>query len=90
MIKLVWNAKFKKKYKKWSKKNPELIEIYSEKILLFEKNPFTNTLKTHPLTGRLESFWALRITFDHRLIFKFDKEKTVAVLVNIGKHDEVY
>lgn len=91
MIKIVWNAKFKKRYKKWSNNNPELINTFKEKLDLFEKNPFHTFLKTHSLTGTLKGFWALRITFKFRLVFKFaDAKKDIAILVDIGSHDEVY
>ncbi len=40
MTEIFWDEKFKKTYKKWSKKHPELVETFREKLELFAKDPF--------------------------------------------------
>jgi addiction module RelE/StbE family toxin len=91
MVEIIWDKKFKKIFKKWSKKHPDLVEVFKNKLKLFTNNPFHPQLKTHSLSGILKDLWAFRITYEHRLIFKFlDKKKKVVLLVDIGSHDEVY
>ena len=91
MIELVWDGKFKRIYKKWSQKHPDLIEQFRNKMELFVIDPYTPSLKTHSLTGVLKGTYSSRINYDHRLIFKFlDKEKKKVLLVDIGNHNEVY
>lgn len=90
MIEIVWDEGFKRLYKKWVRKHPDLISIFEERILLFEKNPFDATLKTHILGGKLKKIWAFSINYDYRITFRFAEENTKAILINIGTHDEVY
>ncbi len=51
-------------------------------------------LKTHKLHGKLIGLWACQVEYDCRIVFAFEKEpdneKDLIVLVDIGKHDEVY
>ena len=71
MIEIVWDDKFKKIYKSWSKKHPDLVSSFKDKMELFANNPFNPSLKTHSLSGILKGLWALRITYEYRLIFRF-------------------
>ncbi len=91
MIELIWDEKFKRIFKKWSQKHPDLKEQFKDKIELLVSDPFHQILKTHRLSGILKGSWAIRINYEHRLVFKFvDKEKTKILLIDIGTHREVY
>jgi len=91
MIELVWDAPFKRSYKVWVKKHPELVSTLKERLETFAKNPFHPTLRTHSLSGVLEGRWSFRITYEYRIMFKFlDKEKRKVLLIDIGSHDELY
>ena len=91
MIELIWDEKFTKIYKKWAKKHPDLIGEFKERLILFSKDPFFPSLKTHALHGDLKGLWAIRITFQYRLIFCFfNLDKTKIILIDIGTHDEIY
>jgi mRNA-degrading endonuclease YafQ of YafQ-DinJ toxin-antitoxin module len=68
------------------KKLPENVKFqFSQKRLIFYKNPFSKTLKTHKLKGNLEDFWSFSVTYSHRVIFKF-VNKNKAVFYDIGDH----
>jgi addiction module RelE/StbE family toxin len=89
MIELIWDSKFKKSYKKKISFNLELKEKFRDSIIEFSNNPFSSNLRTHKLKGKLEGLWAFSISYDVRIIFKFlDSEK--ALLIDIGKHDDIY
>ncbi len=91
MIEIVWDDKFKHIYKKWSKNHPDLIDQFRNRMEIFVADPFHSSLKTHSLSGILKGCWAFRITYEHRLIFKFvGKEKRKVLLIDIGTHKEVY
>jgi addiction module RelE/StbE family toxin len=91
MIEIVWDEKFKRIYKKWSNKHPDLINPFWVKMELFTNHPFHPTLKAHSLSGILKGLWSLRISYEYRLIFRFvDKEKSKVLLIAIGTHEEVY
>jgi len=69
MIEIVWDNKFKRVYKNWSKKHPDLVESFRSRMQLFVNEPFHPSLKTNSLTGILKGLWSLRITYEHRVIF---------------------
>lgn len=63
-------------------------------MLLMGTNVFAPKLKTHPLTGRLEGFYACTCGYDCRILFTVEKEprtgRELILLHDIGTHDEVY
>ena len=89
MLELVWDEAFKKALKKWNKKHPDLVERFTERLNLFTQEPYHPSLKTHQLSGTLKEYWALSVTYDYRLVFKFLAENKV-LLIDLGTHDEVY
>ncbi|MBF0520383.1 MAG: type II toxin-antitoxin system mRNA interferase toxin, RelE/StbE family [Nitrospirae bacterium] len=79
---------FLKKLGKLLKVSPELIDKTDTVFDLLQENPFTPSLKTHPLTGSLKGKYACSVTKDIRIIFEL-LDDTVHLL-NVGSHDEVY
>ncbi len=90
MIEIIWDEKFKRTYKNWSKKHPDLVESFRTKMELFANKPFHPSLRTHSLSGILRGLWSLWITYEYRLIFKFVDRKKKVLLIDIGTHEEVY
>lgn len=93
-MKIVWDNRFKRAFRKLIKKNPEFQERIISILNLLSTDPFTASLKSHKLTGSLEGLWSCSVAYDCRIIFTFtqdeDSEDTLIVLVDIGSHDEVY
>ena len=89
MLQIKRTDKFKKTYKKWIKKHPDLQDTFNEIIQILMMNPYHNKLKTHKLTAKLKGLWASSITYEYRIIFEFINENSI-LLHTIGKHDEVY
>ena len=94
MVKLVWGSSFKRAYKKSIKGRRDLRDKLVELLEIFQNDPFHPILKTHKLSGKLEGLWAFVVEYDCRVIFKFvenpDTKEKEALLVDIGRHDEVY
>jgi mRNA-degrading endonuclease YafQ of YafQ-DinJ toxin-antitoxin module len=91
MIEIVWDDKFRRIFKKWSVQHPDLVPLFRERLDLFVLDSFHPLLKVHSLSGVLQGLWAMKITYDQRLIFKFMNEShTIVLLVDIGTHDKVY
>jgi len=91
MVEIIWDEKFKRIYKKWSYKHLDLVNSFLQTLKLFENDPFHLSIKTHSLSGILKGQWSLRISYEHRLVFKFlDKGKKKVLLIDIGTHEEVY
>ena len=91
MIDLFWSEKFKRVYKKWVKKNPNHSIEFGTRIKMFTENPFSPKLKTHSLSGKLEGYWSFSLDNAFRVIFIFpENDRSRAILIDIGTHDEVY
>ncbi len=75
-----------KKFKHSFKKLPENVRYqFVQKRLIFYKNPFSKTLRTHKLKGQLRDYWSFSITYSHRVIFKFVNKNKI-VFYDIGNH----
>ena len=72
-------------FKKSSKKYREYQVIIKKKILLFIKDPFNKSLKTHKLSGNLSGYWSFSVNYHLRIMFEFVDGKTVG-FVDIGTH----
>ncbi|MBF0457617.1 MAG: type II toxin-antitoxin system mRNA interferase toxin, RelE/StbE family [Nitrospirae bacterium] len=88
MLNLEADKSFLKKLGKLLKGSPALNEKISIAFDLLQENPFTPSLKTHRLSGRLKDRYSCSLTHDIRIIFSLSDE--TVHLFNIGPHDEVY
>ncbi|MGB8219877.1 MAG: hypothetical protein WCE46_05780 [Methanoregula sp.] len=69
MVELVWDERFKKIYKKWSRQHPDLKVQFAKRIVQFEEDPFHPSLKTHSLSGVLKGLWSFRINLANTGLF---------------------
>ncbi len=90
MLKLVWDASFRKSYKKRISKNPQLKKKFWDSLEVFVHSLFDQSLRTHKLTGKLNGLWSLSVDDDCRVVFKFMKNNEEVLLIDIGSHEEVY
>jgi mRNA interferase YafQ len=94
MMEVVWSSGFKRAFRKITKKNPQLKERIIEVLILLAADPFTLSLKSHKLGGKLEGLWSCSVNYDCRIIFNFAQDEQVLeifiLLIDIGTHDEVY
>jgi len=89
MIDLIWGGSFKRSYRKAVKAHPHLRDRISECLETFANEPFQPALRTHKLSGKLSGLWTFVVEYDCRIVFRFLDDGN-ALLVDIGKHDEVY
>ncbi|KJU85683.1 plasmid stabilization system protein, partial [Candidatus Magnetobacterium bavaricum] len=82
-IKLLRKSTSKKKKPKSSED-----EKLSKTLNLLRQDPFSPSLKTHPLSGFLKGLYSCSLTHNIRIVFKINND--IVHLVNIGTHDEVY
>lgn len=73
-MEIIYTPKFARSYKKLSQ---EIKQRAEQKELLFRKNPFAPSLRTHKLTGRLEGLFAFSIDYAYRIIFEFGEKDTI-------------
>ncbi|MBW4683141.1 MAG: type II toxin-antitoxin system mRNA interferase toxin, RelE/StbE family [Microcoleus vaginatus WJT46-NPBG5] len=93
-MKIVWDNRFKRAFRKFIKKNPEMSDRIINVLTLLSIDHLTPSLKSHKLTGSLEGLWSCSVAYDCRIIFTFsqddESEESLIVLVDLGSHDEVY
>lgn len=91
MIELLWDAAFKRAYRKRIAPDPRLVKRFRESLGIFVQDPFDPRLRTHKLTGKLHGYWAFSVEHDCRILFMFVKgKKNSVLLIDVGSHDEVY
>lgn len=79
---IYYSSKFAKEYKKL----PQKIKTIAEKReVIFRKDPFEPSLKTHKLTGKLKEYWAFSINYQYRIIFEF-RNNNLIWFHSIGTH----
>ncbi len=88
MPKLILEKHFIRLANKLIKKAPEIDDKLSSVLALLEKEPFSPSLRTHPLSGKLKGKYACSLTYDLRIIFKLTGDSVH--ILDIGTHDEVY
>ena len=59
-----------------------------EVIKLLESNPEYRGLRLHRTRHNYEEYWSISLTDDIRIIFQYSDKNII--LINIGKHEEVY
>ena len=82
-MKIFYTKKFEREYKKLNKEIKLKVEA---REVVFRKNSFSSTLKTHKLSGELEGFWSLSVDFSYRVVFEFFNDGNV-FFHSIGSHD---
>lgn len=89
MTNLIWGSSFKRACKRVSTASPDLKHKIARALETFVDNPYHPSLRTHKLSGNLKGLWAFVVAYDCRIVFQFLDDQNV-LLIDIGKHDEVY
>ncbi len=83
--------KFNKKFSKLIKKNPSIKEKFIKFITILATDPQYPSLKSHqvnsPSFGKVWSSW---LHEDLRVLWQYENDKIIILLLDIGSHDEVY
>jgi addiction module RelE/StbE family toxin len=91
---LVWGASFRRALKKTVRRHPQWRERIADVLDWLVADLFDPRLETHKLKGELAGLWACAVEYDCRIVFEFVKDPASGVeeilLIDIGKHDEVY
>ena len=87
-MKIEFSSPYRKAFKKLISKNPDIVFIVFNKLLVLSENINHPSLKLHKLKGELKDFYAISIESNLRLILELNDDGIL--LINIGTHDEVY
>lgn len=84
-MEIVFHKKFKKAFRKQSKK---VQARFREQLELFILDPFDPTLHNHALTGALCMYRSINVTGDVRALYEVDGDRIV--FLKIDTHSELY
>ena len=87
---LIYPESYIRRARKFLQKHPEIVKQYRKTLDLLELNPFHPSLRLHRLGGRLSGLSSVSINISYRIVIQFIIEGDEIVLVNIGKHEQVY
>lgn len=90
MAKIIYTESYIKRAKKFIKRHLDLLKQYEKTLKLLEKNPHHPSLRLHKLEGKLSDLYSASINMTYRISLDFIIKKDVIVLIDVGKHDEVY
>jgi mRNA-degrading endonuclease YafQ of YafQ-DinJ toxin-antitoxin module len=88
--KLIYPESYIRRARKFLKKHPEIHSQYRKTLELLELNPYHPSLRLHTLQGRMSSLSSVSINISYRIVIEFIIEGDEILLVNVGKHDQVY
>ncbi len=74
MKKITFHSDAFKDYQEWASVDKKIFSRINELIKAIDREPFRGIGKPEPLKHELSSFWSRRITSEHRLVYKVDKE----------------
>jgi hypothetical protein len=93
MREIILTPKFKRAFRKFIKRNPQLEQKLIQVLKLMKENVFASQLSTHSLQGKLLGLKACSCGYDCRILFTIEvyPDQTEAiVLLDIGTHNDVY
>jgi len=90
MYNLTATDQFLKRAGKFFKKHPELKDKFAAIAEKLQLDPLQPTLQLHPLKGKLQGLYAVRLTQSYRLTLTIKISQHEIILLDIGSHDEVY
>ncbi len=90
MFALVWTAAFARTAEDFVRQHPDLRGRLASVLRDLERDPYQPHLKQHALRGKLKGVRAVRLTDAYRITLTVAISEKEIVLLDIGKHDEVY
>ncbi len=88
--KLVFPESYIRRARKFLKKHPEIHGQYRKALELLELNPYHPSLRLHSLQGNLSGLSSVSINISYRIVLELIIDGNEILLINIGKHDQVY
>ena len=90
MYTIVYPESYIRRARKFFAKNPDLTRQYKRPLSCWRSIPSTPSLRLHPLKGRLAGLHSVSINIAYRITLELLIKGKEIILVNVGKHEEVY
>ena len=78
-MKLTWSTSSWEDYLYWQKVDKKIVKRINELIKSCMRTPFEGIGKPEALKGDLQGYWSRRITSEHRLVYKYEKERDESI-----------
>ena len=88
--KLVFPESYIRRARKFLRKHPEIHGQYRKCLELLELDPYHPSLRLHSLRGNLDGLSSVSINISYRIVLELIIEGNEILLINIGKHEQVY
>ena len=88
--KLVFPDSYIRRAKKFLTKHPEIHGQYRKTLELLEFDPYHPSLRLHSLQANLSGLSSVSINISYRIVLQLIIEGNEILLINIGKHEQVY
>ena len=88
--KLVFPESYIRRARKFLNKHPDIHGQYRKTLELLEYDPHHPSLRLHSLQGNLSGLSSVSINISYRIVLELIIEGNEILLINIGKHDQVY
>ncbi len=87
---LVYPHSYLKRARRFLKRHPDLRGQYRKTLQLLELDPCHPSLRLHSLQGRLRGLSSVSINIAYRIVVLLEIREREILLIDVGKHDEVY
>lgn len=88
--KLIYPDSYIRRARKFLNRHPEVHGQYQKTLELLELDPAHPSLRLHRLKGKLSDLYSVSINLTYRITIEFVIEGEAILLVNVGKHEQVY
>ena len=88
---LIPTAAFVRQVRRAGRQNAPVVAAIAEALARLEDDAFDPRLGTHKLAGGMVGLWACSVSYDLRIIFRFEQDAGAEVILMLafGTHDEV-
>ena len=73
-MKLIFSEHAWEDYLYWQRTDRKILERINKLIKQIQRSPFEGTGKPEPLRHGLSGYWSRRITDEHRIVYKIEKD----------------
>jgi len=73
-VKIIFSEHAWVDYLHWQRTDRKILERINRLIKEIQRSPFEGTGKPEPLRHGLSGYWSRRITDEHRIVYKADKD----------------
>ncbi len=82
-MKLIFSDEAWEDYLYWQEQDKRMMERINKLIRETKREPFTGVGKPEPLKHALSGFWSRRITDEHRMVYRVEKNALEIVQLRI-------